>query len=167
MYDTKEICEKIDGIGGQQILATKIGKKKVLFHQTDGKIVERIMDPVKYCANAQERLLSIPNEMSHHGAKLISNDCCDITLTYPNGDRIVLDRHIKTKNGWVPGVDVISNIDEIANMANSRKTSTRNSKKSGQSKKIDINEFHRQLGHPSFDSTQATEKAQNITLTGT
>src|SRR5210317_1107884 len=125
------------------------------------------MNPVKYCANAQERLLSIPNEMSHHGAKLSSNDRCDIILTYPNGDRIVLDRRIKTKNGWVPGIDVISNIDKIAIMAKSRKPSTRNSIKSGQSTKIDINEFHRQLGHPSFDSTRATAKAQNITLTGT
>ena len=28
MYDIKEICEKIDGIGGQQILATKVSKKR-------------------------------------------------------------------------------------------------------------------------------------------
>ena len=74
MYDIRKINEIVGGIGGNKIRATKIGKKKVLFWQIDGEIVERVLYPVKYCANAQQPLLLLTNEMSNQGAKILSDD---------------------------------------------------------------------------------------------
>ncbi len=34
-------------------------------------------------------------------------------LTYPNGDKIVFDDRTMTSSGWVPRIEVISNINDI------------------------------------------------------
>ena len=117
MFDVEVIDETIGLVGGHRIRATKKGKKKVVFRQADGKLVERIIAPIKYCATARERLLSITNEMSGQNAVLSSNDKSDIILSYPNGDRIAFDRRAKTRDGWIAGIDAIPNRDEIASLA--------------------------------------------------
>ena len=117
MFDVEVIDETIGLVGGHRIRATKKGKKKVAFRQADGKLVERIIAPVKYCATAQERLLSITNEMSSQDAVLSSNDKNDIILSYPNGDTIAFDRREKTGDGWIAGIDAIPNRQEIASLA--------------------------------------------------
>ena len=115
MFDFRFINEKITGIGGQSVMATKVGKKKVLFVQGNRKVTERIISPVKYCPNIKERLISITSEMTNEGAKLSSNDCDNISLSYVNGDEIIFDCRTKTKAKWIPSVDVVSTADEIKN----------------------------------------------------
>ncbi len=51
-----------------------------------------------------------------NGAKLSSNGQNDIILTYPNGDKITFDCRTKTSSGWVPGIKVISNADDITKL---------------------------------------------------
>ncbi len=87
----------------------------MMFLQANGKITERILGPVKIFPNATERLITITNEMSK-GAKLSSNDQNDIILTYPNGDKIIFNHYTKTSSGWVMGIEVLSNIDEITKL---------------------------------------------------
>ncbi len=93
-------------------MATKDGKKRMLFFQSDRKLTKRILSPVKIFPTETERLISITNEMSN-GAKLSSNVQNDIILTYSNGDKITFDLHTKTSSGWVPGIKVMSNADKI------------------------------------------------------
>ncbi len=70
------------------------------------------MGPVKIYPNATKWLISITNEMSN-GAKLSPNARSDIISTYSNGDKITFDRRMKTSSGWVPGIKVMFNADEI------------------------------------------------------
>ena len=59
LFDSKKVDETISGIEGQLVTASKVGKKKILFLQSNGKITERILGPVKIFSNATERLISI------------------------------------------------------------------------------------------------------------
>ena len=105
----------------------------MVFRQKDGDLVEQIISPIKYCAAAQEWLLSITNEMSSQGAKLSSNSRNDIILSYPNRDKVTFDRCAKTRDGWVSGIDVVLNHDKIANLA--RQTGTKSAATEGQGDK--------------------------------
>ena len=80
-------------------MATKVGKKKVLFVQANVKVTERIISPLKYCPNIKGRIISITGEMTNEGSQLPSNDCDNIILSYPNGYEIIFDCCTKTRTG--------------------------------------------------------------------
>ncbi len=65
------------------------------------------MNPVKYCPRVTENLFSITAALST-GSKLQSNDANNIQLAQANGTMLTFDRQIKTHNGWVEGVEIIS-----------------------------------------------------------
>ena len=153
MTDVEDIYERIGGIGGS-ILATKKGRKSYKFVQVDGSSVVREFYPVKYGKDAT-KLLSINRELSG-GAVLKSDARNSLVLTYPNGDVIVCDRRMKTKDGWVPGVEVEDVIDDVLLLAKEQKP-----------KNVNINDYHEQLGHPNMVITKTTAVARNINLTGT
>ena len=155
MFDVEDIDDQIGGVGNN-IRATRKGKLKVEVVQADGSSSTRILSPVKYSKDAQENLLSITAEMTA-GAKLSSTDNNEIQLVYPDGDTVTFDRRIKTKDGWVSGVDIKPIIDKPAKQEQALVASqvTR-----------DINEYHRQLGHPNERITRTTAKAFGIKLTG-
>ena len=71
---------------------------------------------------------------------------------------MTFDRRIKTKDGWVSGVEVLpipgQEAEEERALIAARDTR-------------DINEYHQQLGHPNEQATRATAKAFGIKLTGT
>ncbi len=92
MFDFRFINEKITGIGGQSLMDKNVGMKKVLFIQANGKVTERIISPVKYCPKIKKRRISITSEMTNEDAKLSSDHCENIILSYPNGDEITFDR---------------------------------------------------------------------------
>ena len=70
---------------------------------------------IKFSPDVAHMLLSITRELSH-GAVLSSNEKKDLILTYRDGSKIVCDRGLKTKDGWVPGVELIP-ITAMANIA--------------------------------------------------
>ena len=74
---------------------------------------------MKYGKDAT-KLLSINRELSG-GAVLKSDARNSLVLTYPNGDVIVCDRRMKTKDGWVPGVEVEDVIDNVQLLAEEQK----------------------------------------------
>ena len=116
-YDVKMIDENFIGFGGQSVHATKKGKQKNFARQTDGKMTQRVLKLVKYCPEVTNRLISITAEMEKEGVKLSSNANNNIVMTYPNGDIIAFDRKVRTPSGWIPGVDVISNLRKLHIMA--------------------------------------------------
>ncbi len=62
--------------------------------------------------------------MTNEDAKLSSDDCDTIILSHPKGDDITFDCRTKTRTGWVPSIDDVSNTDEIEKLGfNMRLTS--------------------------------------------
>ncbi len=107
MYDVELIDEEIGGIGPTSIRATKKGKKKCLITQNDGTVTEKVLYPCKYAEDASDSLLSITSELSR-GAQLSKDERNNIKLTYPDGKEFYFDRRLKTRDGWVAGVDIVS-----------------------------------------------------------
>eukprot|EP01083_Nonionella_stella_P004795 13981_1 len=152
MFDVVYIDEVVGGIGDQLLRATKKGKKRVKIQQADGSSMEKVLNPVKYCAKAKEKLFSITRELSE-GAKLASDANNNIILLYDDGTKIVFDRRIKTHDGWVGGVHISPVVDETVNVATvATKT---------------VVQYHRELGHPSEMTTRSTAKARGEKLGGT
>ena len=77
------------------------------------------LDCVKYAAGLQEDLFSITAELTA-GAKISNDEDNNIGLTCKDGTTIKFDRRVKTKDGWVAGVDVEPATNETAMVAFTR-----------------------------------------------
>ena len=152
MYDVNDIHELIGGIGPEAIVATKMGKKKCVIKQADGSTTEKILYPCKYSKDASDNLFSITSEQSK-GATLLSDTKNNILLNYPDGSTVSFDRQLKTKDGWVGGVEIFSS-------AESGKAETT------KAKSINVNELHEQLSHPDEATTCLTGRALGLNVTG-
>ena len=95
------------------------------------------------------------------GAKLGCNSKNYIRLDYPDGSQIVFDHRIKTRDGWVAGVDIVPLTNETAKLGEDKE------KKTKVAKSINVNKLHQALRHPSKKTTRATGKALNMKVTGT
>jgi hypothetical protein len=109
-------------------------------------------------------VFSITQELSK-GAKLDSDDDNNITLNYPYGSKITFNRRIKTRDGWVGGVDVVPIINNVAKLSQDE-TKGKPIKSSAKEKAININDYHCALSHPSEATTRATAKAFGVRLVG-
>ncbi len=156
MYDVEPIDESIGGIGPDPLRATKKGKKKCLIKQADGTLTEKVLYPCKYAADASDNLFSITAELNH-GAQITNDQHNNITLTYPDDSKIIFDRRLKTKDGWITGVDIVSphSNDEMAKGESGDREKTKN-----------INDLHKEYSHASEATTRATAKARGIKPTG-
>lgn len=152
MYDVKNINELIGGIGPDAIVATKMGKKKCVIKQANGSTIEKILYPCKYSKDASDNLCSITSEQSK-GATLSSDEKNNILLNYPDGSTISFDRRLKTKDGWVGGVDIVP-IAESGKAENIK------------AKSIHVNDLHEQLSHPDEATTRQTGRAMGLNVTG-
>ena len=94
-------------ISPDPLRVTKKGKKKCLVKQADGTMMEKVLDPCKYAAAAQDNLFSITAEMNR-GAQISNNEHNNIKLLYPDGSEGIFDRRLKTRDGWIAGVDIVS-----------------------------------------------------------
>ena len=120
LFDTSPIDEGVNTMSGR-MKATMKGKMIVELQQADGKTVERMLENVKVCPGTETQLFSITQEISR-GAKIF-NQGTKLGLKYPNGEEFIFDRKIKTKDGWIAGVDVKQtnksmetiNVEEIEN----------------------------------------------------
>ena len=61
--------------------------------------------PVKFCPTAGVNLFSLTCKLLQ-GNKISSDQLNNIMINTPSGD-IVLDHQIKTRDGWVAGVDFL------------------------------------------------------------
>ena len=137
------INKQIGGVGNN-IRAARKGKLKAEVVQADGSKTTKILSPAKYYSKeAQENLLSLTAEMTA-GARLSSTTN-------------MFDRRIKTRDGWINGVDIVPIPSEHAK--EERALVAANATR-------DVNECHRQLGHPNNQVTRATAKAFGIKLMG-
>ena len=75
-----------------------------------------------------------------------------LSLPTKNGIKIKFERRIQTQDGWVAEIDVEPVPEEKAMITFART--------------VDINKYHRDLGHPSEATTRVTAKLKNIRLKG-
>ena len=93
---------------------------------------------------ASQRLFPLRLEKDARNGDLSTNREGNLQVTYPDVSKIVCDRQLKTKDGWVSGFRMVPIIEQsnIALLAIN--------------KTVDINEYHKQLGHPNIAVTQST-----------
>ena len=103
LYNIININESIQGSSGIMPAMTK-GKLQVIVHQVNRTEQSHTLWPVKFCPMAGANLFSLTCELSW-GNK-ISSDQLNNMINTPNGN-IVLDRQIRTCDGWVTGVDFL------------------------------------------------------------
>ena len=169
MYDVTRIHEQIGGSSKVPIIATLKGKQRVVAKMVDGTMTELVLDPVKYSKDLTSPLLSMTCEMSH-GAQVSNDADKNLVLSYLDGSKIVFDRRVKTKDGWVSGVNIGVLLDSpmlngLSGGASSQKGVSLLAR-GETSDAVTVNEYHEQLGHPSMDSTKLTATARGVTLKG-
>ncbi len=131
-------------------------------------------------------LFSLTSALSKGG--LLRSDDQNNIVVNQDGVKIVFDCRIKTRDGWVCGVDVLpseaqsikyatSNVDSAMEVGMIQRN--KNWKQAGKStwhkykgslirkgRTRDINEYQKALGHPSEAITHATTHAEGILLKG-
>ena len=126
------------------------------------------------------KLFVITSELSK-GAKISNNEQNNVILIYPDGRVIRFDQRIRTKDGWVSGVEAFSVREdgrELAHLCQGDKVVSAKQQakpkltnpvpeKEKQSKSEPVNEHHKQLEHPNLVMTRSTEKSWDVSLTGT
>ena len=85
-------------------------------------------------------------------------------MNSPNGDVIAFNLKVRTPSGWIPGVDVISKLTEIANYDLEKKPEA--SEMKIPPPKVNFHAFHKSIGHPNNSMSRTTAKAHGINLEG-
>ena len=155
MTDVKKIDSIISVGNGDELRATKIGDKHITIHQEDGTKVNIVLKDFKYVPNLSANLFSITKSMQQGWS--LSNKGIKIILK-KSGKTVMFDRMMKTGKGVIIGAHITSRVMEQANFT----TATLD-----KLKKIDVNEFHKIVGHPSEKVMHQTAKFYNVKLEGT
>ena len=108
---------------------------------------------MKLCPSAGANLFLLTCKLSQ-GNTISSDEANNIVITTPNGN-IILDRQIKTRDGWVAGMDFLRNVIDEKTVSATILI------------KRDVNDLHAELGHPLEAITRSTGKHFNIQVTST
>ena len=154
MFDVQDISESITVGNGKSMTATKVGSLKCRVIQVDGAELDIILHEVKFVPELWVNLFSI-NKALENGHK-ISNKGLTICLS-KGSSSIMFDRLFKTTNGSISGIKLTVNESPVAYNAVSD---------SAPGKKIDMNEFHKMLGHCGLDRLEKTARIHNLQLSG-
>ena len=104
LYDIVLINDPVQGYSGVGN-AVKKGKMDDLVLSNNGVTKRVTLNSVKFFLIAPINLLSLTSVISK-GGKLETDDNKNIRLIFDHED-ITLDHRIKTKDGWVAGVEII------------------------------------------------------------
>ena len=151
MFDITSIDEEIKVGNGKTMKATKIGKLKCKVVQEDGSSCEVTLTDVRFVPELWVNLFSIGKVLSK-GFQL-GNDGIKIHVS-KNDFRLCFDKVIKTRTGYVLGVDMIPLAPEVAAYAHASKS------------KFEVNKLHQVFGHCGEECLRLTAKAYNWDLTG-
>jgi len=118
-----------------------------------------VLHPVKYCKDAKVNLFSITNSLKNDNC--LSNDKKkNIVISCGNGRKLVFDCRIKTRDGWVSGIDLIPVQTEVSYTITDKPNSILRKPTK------DVNDLHQALGHPSEVITKLTGEAMGFNLVG-
>lgn len=154
MTDLTDIDESITVGNGQTIKATKMGTMKGTIKMPDGTIRNVSLKNCKYVPQlAPFNLFSITHAL-RNGFNL-GNDKEKIFIQ--KGDfKLLFDHRIETKTGYVVGAEITPNASDTE-FATPTLSET---------KPVDVNEFHKLLGHPSESKMRFIAKYYGVKLTG-
>ena len=138
------------------MLAVEKGKMRCAFKGTKGRTVHQTLFPVKVVQGFKEDMFSVTAELSNGGV-LSSDRRKNIVLKYEDDENIVFNWCCKTQDGWIEGIKVLPCTSDVAKL--SRDSVAKHSKWK------DVNELHRELGHPGEDTTRAKGKHMNLKVT--
>ena len=105
IYDVVLINDPVQGYSGV-CNAVKKGKMDAQVCQTNGVMKKVPLNSIKFCPNALINLLSL-TLVVYKGGNLETDDNKNIQLIFDHSD-ITLDFCIKTKDGWVSGVEIFT-----------------------------------------------------------
>ena len=101
LFDVENIKSKI-GVGDDhKLLSTKVGKKKIIIHQNNGKNIEVILTNVKYVPELKYNLFSLTKALKS-GWNIGNND--EIMYIKKDGINIMFDQVFETESGQITGV---------------------------------------------------------------
>jgi hypothetical protein len=154
MFNLQDINEKITIGNGEKMLATKVGSLRRCVIQVDGTTLDIVISEVKYLPDLCANLFGM-NKALKNGFKL-SNDGENISLSKGSAC-ITFDRIIKSLDGTVPGIKMVS-IESPSAYVTQNKTDS--------SKAIDMNKFHEMIGHCGVDRLKKTPQVHGLKLKG-
>jgi hypothetical protein len=131
MFECREIRSQIKIGNSQTMTAIKIGKKRVHVVNNDGSVMEFMLEECKLIPDLCVNLFGLTKSMSKGWQ--ISNKGLNFVLSMDEYS-IVFDQVIKTANGHVTGIELIS-VPNVAQV-HIEKGSV-----------LDINDFHKSMGH--------------------
>jgi hypothetical protein len=143
MFDVKNINENICVAKGDFLTATKIGSLKCRVIQIDESTFNLILHNVKFVPILWINLFSINHALKK--GHMINND--KITISLSKGlTKVTFDKVFKAKDGVVLGVKMIAYNDPVAYSAVNMDLK----------KGVEINKFHKMLGHCGSDKLKKT-----------
>jgi hypothetical protein len=154
MFNICEIDEKITVGNGNSMTATKVGSLKRRVIQLDGSVLNITINKDKFVPKLCANLFSI-NKAIKNGFSL-SNKGTSICLTKGSAS-ITFDRVINALSGTISGIKMIGNESPVASIAQSNFSSVN---------AIDINMFHKMIGHCGTDRLKRTATIHNLRLKG-
>ncbi len=98
-----------------------------------------------------------------------SDDANNIEMTSKDGTKVTFDCRIKTHNGWVAGVEIVPIKQEIGASISEKMHNSKTTVSPSTDKHVcikNVNDLHRELGHPSQASTRATGASMGIKVVG-
>ena len=151
MFETNEIHEEITIGNGKPMIATKVGKIKVDLVQNDGSTHQFTMVNVKYVPELFCKLFSVTVALDK-GFQLGNKGR---VIILKKGDfHIAFDKVFNTKTGFISGVDLIPQTNELVQAALEA------------GREVNINDLHQRLGHPSEEVVRKTAHDLELKVTG-
>jgi hypothetical protein len=154
LFDVKDINEKITIGNGQIMKANKVGSLKCHVIQLNGSSVDVTLKEVKYAPELWVNLFSISKALKK-GFDL-SNKGLMISLK-KGSVSVTFDRVIKTVNGSISGIKMITYDPSVAYLAKGSLTAI---------KEIDVNKFHEMNGRFGVDRLKKTANIRGLKLRG-
>jgi hypothetical protein len=150
MFDCRDIRSQIKIGNSQTMTAIKIGKKRVHVVNQDGSVMEFVLEECKLIPDLWVNLFSLTKSMSKGWQ--ISNKGLNFVLSEDKYS-IMFDHVIKTANGHVTGIELIS-VPNVAQV-HIEKGSV-----------LDVNDFHKSMGHIYKGALDKTAAYYGVKLRG-
>src|SRR6056300_1507911 len=151
MFDCREIDEEIIVGSGRLVRSRKIGKLKVKVKQGNGKTTTIVLTNVKHVPGLWCNLFSLTSAIDK-GFQLGNKER---VITLLKGNEIIgFDQIYKTQSGFIMGVD----FEPLFLVTSSMMLD--------EGKTIDINLFHKYIGHAGEKVTRNTASSMGINLSG-
>ena len=130
------------------------------FKHSSSKLMELVLK-LRFTPSSIAPIFSITVELSK-GSKLKSDESNNIILIQKDKSKIAFNRRIKTRSGWLGGVEIIPVGRDAAKYANNQAKESTNT----YIKMKNVNDLHRELGHPNKVITRATEASMGFKVMG-